>query len=307
MHPLLKTLLVVVLVGGAGAGGIWYYSKTSTEAAYQTAIRDLQQQWTERLGSLRSIDDPERYQDEMETALKWYFSELQRIYNRFPELHDLDKAWKEMERQNQQGHIPTSEMETRREFFDYVKATFERLERGEYVPKINAEAESMHLDIYSVKLDEWEGQPRLKIDFILWGAPRRIQKKDTAAGTVKKVRVPLAFSRMFFQFLDAEGKVYGEMAGNSGEPTIKIVHPERWIEEFPAQALLGSWWVELFPQKAERVIWEIGITGQTDAGNPINALFKWEFPVPPQWKTAGDWHGTETVMPEEYINRSATK
>ncbi|MDF1566283.1 MAG: hypothetical protein P1V51_24840 [Deltaproteobacteria bacterium] len=306
MHPLLKTLTVVILVGAAGAGGIWYYTTTTTQAAYTEAIQDLQQQWTERLGTIRGVDDPQRYKEEIHAGLKWYFSELNRVYNRYPELHDVDKAWKEIELNNEKGHIQTNQMEDYREFFEYAKGVFDTLERGEFVPKINAEAENLHLDIYSVKLADWEGAPRLKIDFILWGAPRRVETKKTAAGTVKKVKVPLSFSRMFFQFLDAEGKVHGEMAGNTGEPTIKITHPERWIEEFPAQAVLGSWWVELFPPEAEKVIWEIGLSGTSDAGNPYNALFKWEFPVPPQWKTAGDWGGTETVMPEEYINRTET-
>lgn len=306
MHPLLKTLIFVVLIGAGGAAAIYWYSTTSTEAAYQAGVTQLQQQWTERLGTVRSISDPARYKEEMRTQLKWYFSELQDLYNRFPDQADTDRAWKQIEEDQRAGRIPADRMDSYKEFFEYAKSTFELMRKGDYVPQINGSAESMHMDIYSVKRDSYEGAPRLRIDFVLWGAPRRIDERPTASGTIKKIRVPIAFSRMFFQFLDADGKVYGEMSGASGEPFIKIDYPERWIAEFPPQAVLGTWWVEMFPKEAEKVDWQIVLTGRTDAGNPINAEFKWEFGVPPAWKT-GDWSAgaAEQVMPEEYINRAA--
>lgn len=304
MKPLLKTLFVLFLASAAGGVAIWYYTTSTTQVAYDKAITQLQQQWTERLGRIRGVEDPELYQDEVRAGLKWYFSELQKVHNRFPDLKNLDRAWTEIEEQHRAGHIPSNKMETYEEFFQLVKAAYELLERGEYAPKINAMSSSLHLDIYSIERDQIEGVPRLKIDFMLWGAPRRIKVKTLEGGTkVKKVVVPLRFSRMFFQFINESGKVHGEMMGNTGEPTIKIIHPERWIREFPAQAVLGTWWVELFPPEAHSVVWEIGLSGRTDAGNPIEALFKWEFPVPEAWKTTGDWGGTEQVMPEDYINR----
>ena len=52
-----------------------------------------------------------------------------------------------------------------------------------------------------------------------------------------------------FRFLDAGGKMYGEMSG-PGEPYQKLVDPERFAPDFPPGVLLGTWWVELLPREA---------------------------------------------------------
>ncbi|RMG19177.1 MAG: hypothetical protein D6729_05895 [Deltaproteobacteria bacterium] len=306
MKSLVKTLLLLLVLLAVGGAGLWYYNKTQAEQAREEALAKLQQQWTERLGQLRGISDPERYKDELRAQLKWYFGELQALNNRFPELADLDRAWKEIEENVRTGRIPANKVPEYEEFFKYVKDVYQRMERGEFTPLITATSENLHLDFYRIERVNEGGKQRLRMDFVLWGAPRRLIEKRQGAVTTKRVTVPLNFQRMFFQFLTEEGKVHGEMSatGPAAAPYMKIDYPERWIAEFPPQALLGTWYVDLFPEEAARVIWEISISGRTDAGNDYTANYHWEFDVPEAWKTSGDWGGTEQIVPEEYINRT---
>lgn len=307
MHPMLKTLVVLLLVGGAGAAGIYYYSNQTTEAAYHKKLEDLSQRWTARLGSVQGITDPQRYNEEMSTQLKWYFSQLQEIYNHFPKQRDPDRAWKEIQKELDSGRIPAEKKAEYKEFFDYAKKVFGVLQSGDYAGNPNGSSQSMHMDIYSMKPVSYQGVPRIRIDFILWGAPHRIQSHKNQVGTtINKVVVPVTFNKMFFQFLDDKGKVYGEMSGSGGEPTIKIEDPKRWIAEFPAGALLGTWWVDMFPEKAAKVVWEIGMTGRTDAGNPIDASYRWTLDVPDNWKS-GSWKegAQQETRDQDYINHPA--
>ena len=307
MHPLLKTLLVAVLVGGVGFAGIYYYKQSTTRTEYHQRMDALEQEWTARLGSVQSITDSARYQEEMGHLLKWYFSQLQAIHNRFPTLSDPDAGWKSIEKRVKSGHIPKDRVAQYKEFYGYAKKAYTTLQSGDYQPSPSGSAASMHMDIYSMKPVTYKGVPRIRIDFALWGAPHRIEKNTDGAGVVhKKITVPIRFSKMFFQFIGADGKVYGEMTGSSGEPTIKIEDPTHWIPGFPPGAVLGTWWVDPFPDQAAKAVWELELTGRTDAGNPIDAHYKWDLDVPDAWKSATWQKGAaEQVRDKDYIDHPA--
>jgi hypothetical protein len=306
MKQLIATLVVLGLIGGGGYAYMLHYQATTTARDYDEALQELQRQFTERLGPVRSMEEKAQYDREIGALLSWYFAELQKLRNRFPGLGDPDRVFAEFEAEHDAGRMSAQDLEQYRGHFDYVRWVFERLENGDYEPQLTGFGSNLRFDVYDLDRDRFENQPQVRMDFILWGAPRNIEEREERRGvTVRRVNVPVRFGRIFFQFLNEQGHIHGEMSGSTGEPYLKIEHPERWIPEFPPMAVLGRYWIELFPDEAHEFVWELDLSGHTTGGTRFEANYRWELEVPRSWQVGGEWGGTETIRDEEYIRRTA--
>jgi hypothetical protein len=155
----------------------------------------------------------------------------------------------------------------------------------------------LRLDILAVEAGKHPaGGPGVRIDFALWGPPRRTEHA-AATGTgarVERSSLAVSLSRLTLKFADAAGKPCAEMSG-PGQPYLALHDPERFVEDFPPGLLVGSWWLEAFPREAARLSFSLqaSVPGQGPAGAPATLGF--EAPVADAWKVGpGDSFGGAT-------------
>jgi hypothetical protein len=223
------------------------------------------------------------WQAEVVALSRWYFGELQAIRNRHPgeppRPSGVDAA--EVE---QQGKLKKEQREQLQDFQKYADARLALLREGSYAAVASAAAEDMRLDLVKVEPGKApDGSPGLRVDFALWGAPRYLERERAGDRSVTRNVVPIAFKRIAFSFLDASGKLYGEMTGG-GEPYQKLADPERFADDFPPGVLFGTWWVEPFPREAAKAKLEVAMDVRAPSGAARPASFQMDLAVPEAWK-----------------------
>lgn len=283
-----KLFLVALPVGIAVAIATAFLSsgKERTAAAEAKLERArLKRDFSERAGLARALA-PERlpeWRDEVQALSRWYFDELAAVRNRHPNEPARPSA---VEAARAEKKAPSEqELAQIQDFQGYADGRLALLAEQRYAPVASALAEGLRLDLVEVApgASPAGGGPGLRVDFALWGAPRVVERDRSGERTVTRTVVPVAFKRIAFRFLDAGGKLYGEMTG-AGEPYQKLVDPERFQDDFPPGMLFGTWWVELFPREAAEVELEVAVDLRGASGAVRPATFTARLPVPEAWK-----------------------
>jgi hypothetical protein len=281
----MKKLLVVALPAGLAVLaavlllGSFRAKKDAFEALDERAR--LKRDFAERSALARAMppDRGAEWRDEVQALSRWYFDEAAAIRNRHPEARPPEMA-------ERKGKAPSEkERALASEFQQYADGRLALLRAGGYAPRLSAVDQGLRLDLLAFEPGAAPegGGPGLRIDFALWGAPRFLERGRERERVTTRSVVPVVLKRIAFRFLDAKGKVYGEMSG-PGEPYLKLADPERFAEDFPPGVLFGTWWVELFPHEAVTVEIDVeaGARGASGAERPL--LFKLAAPVPEAWK-----------------------
>ena len=173
-------------------------------------------------------------------------------------------------------------------WFAYADERAEALRAG-YAPVLSGTDQGLRIDLLAVRAGEHPDthERALRIDFAVWGAPRRIDREPGPGGgearATQRVVVPLSFRQLGFRFMDAAGKTYGEMTG-SGEPYLVLKDPERFSAQLPPGIAFGTWWVDPFPREAARVELAVALQVQGTGAASLTPAFRWELPVPDEWK-----------------------
>ncbi len=293
MNPVVR--VTVPLVAAAAIAVVlfnsWRSSSESLEARIERA--QLKREFLERASLSRQIpvDRSKEWSEEARALLRWYFDEVAASRNRHP-------------RAAARGNEPArpakgkGDEAARAQWQSYADERLAMLRDGKYEPRWSLSDRGLRLDILAIQPDKNPagGERAIRIDFALWGAPRRLEK-DTVPGTVRtttRAVVPLTFPQIAFQFLDDKGKVYGEMNG-PGEPYMKLADPERFAEEFPPGILFGTWYVDAFPRQATKAVFTLSVDGRGQSGADVPASYKLELPVAEAWKIAeGETYKAET-------------
>jgi len=134
-----------------------------------------------------------------------------------------------------------------------------------------------------------------------------MDRETSANGTVSKMLTAATFNSLNFKFIDEKGKVFGEM-NVTGDPEIKVDYPERWIEEFPPQAVIGYYELDPLPTEPVKMQLEIAVNSRSGSGNEIPGTFKFEVPIDSGWKLSpGEkWEGATTEeRSKDYIEGKA--
>jgi hypothetical protein len=285
----MKKLLVVALPAGLVilAAVLLVSTMRSRQDAADARVERarLKRDFTERAQATRAVspEKPAEWQAEVVALSRWYFAELQAIRNRHPAEPPRPTGVEAAEAE-QQGKLKKEQRDQLQDFQRYADSRLALLRDGSYTARASAVAEGLRLDLLSVEPGKGpEGNPALRIDFALWGAPRYVERERTGDRTVTRNVVPVTFKRIAFAFLDPTGKLYGEMSG-AGEPYQKLTDPERFSDDFPSGVLFGTWWVELFPREAAQAKLELAVDvrGASGAARPAN--FALTLPVPEAWK-----------------------
>lgn len=281
-----KKLLAIALPAGlaiAAAVLVMNAFRSRSEAAEAALERArLKRDFVERAALAQGVpaEPPGPWQDEVQALTRWYFDELTAIRNRHPgEPPRQSGAAAEEDRK-----LSAKDRATLAEFQKYADDRFALLREGRYAAPWSASGGGLRLDVLDVKPgpNPDGGAPALRIDFALWGAPRYLERVREGGKTSIRSVVPVAFRRLAFRFLDAKGKLYGEMSGG-GEPYLRVDF-ERFVDDFPPGVLFGTWWVDLFPREASTVELELELAARGASGADRPVVLGVKAPVPDEWK-----------------------
>lgn len=292
-------LLVVGIVGG-GYFAYKKYNEKQVELERTANFDRIQKEYLERVAWIRSNPDDKAYRDEVGTFFRWYFRELNDHQNRFGGNKNFDGYLQELETRAER--LSDQQIAERKKVYETVKSTFEAFRTGNYNPIFTATDDGMRFDIVSAEVKMVEGEPRIHLPIVLWGAQRELRDD----GKVKKMVTSAAFN-MTWRLFDAKGKLLGEMTA-SGDPTGKIDFPERYIPEFPAQMVLGAYDVDLVPAEVARIEAEFNVTSRAASGGEAHGTYTWKLDAPAEWKLKNgeQWKGAqEDVRPIEEIDPTA--
>jgi hypothetical protein len=269
-----------------------YRARVETDAAVIERVK-LKREFVERssVGRAMPAAKQKEWADEAHTLLRWYFDELGAIRNRHPSEKRVEPP------QVDPSKLKDADRAARQEFVTFTTQQFDALREGKYEPLFAGADQGLHLDLltFGPAQNPAGGDRSLKVDFMLWGAPRRVERESASPGTraPSKVVVPVVFKDLAFKFFDAQGKLYGGMSG-SGEPYLKVADPERFLEDFPPSLIPGTWYLDLFPAEAAKVEITLALEVRGVAGADVVANYKWELPVRDEWKLrAGETYKAE--------------
>ncbi len=289
----LIVVIVIVLIGGVS---MFRSNKAKAiEAEKAQSFSRIQREYFERVPWIRSNPDEKSYRDEVGTFLKWYGKEVNQYVNDFKLNPEYDDYLNELEARGAKD----SQLAEKKKAFETVKKTWDVLKSGNYEPIWTATDKGMRLDVVSTNVKREGGQDVVQFQLMLWGAQRQL-KED---GKQKRMDTSAAFN-VTWKLYDPKGKLVGEMTA-AGDPHGKIDYPERFIPEFPAQILLGSYPMDLLPAEAAKSEITFAVTSRSPSGGDVNANFVWKLDTPPEWKLqAGQaWQGAqESVRPEDEID-----
>lgn len=308
MNMLVRTLLVGALIVGGGLFGLHVHNETVDRLELDLGKERLRASWHERAGHVRGIEDPERYRDEFRAAARWYASEITALYNRFPGKRDRDQALTDMEAQVAAGKMKPQELQRRKEWFDETRAVLEIIEGGRYRPVVSGIANGVRVDLLGITRVRHEGESQLRLDFVAWGVPRRVEaKKNSDKTTVVRTDVDFGLDSIDFEFIDDQQKLIGGL--NGGRPQFFIDHPERWMADFPPHAWIGTYWIDPMPENTHTVSLRIGGQVRSTVGAALPIAFDWELPAKSDWRVreGESFDGDERLLPGEDIDRSARR
>lgn len=297
MKPPVRLMLAAAF---AAALALWLFGawrKSSDLADFRVARERLRREMLERSAAPRMLgaDQAKEWRTEVRALSKWWVDEVASIRAR----HHMNvpagppAAAKEKETEG-----------ARAEWQKWAEDRYRLLSSGSYEPFAVAVDRGLHMDLLAITpspLPTGAGKG-LRVDFAVWGAPRRTDRESGPGGTRSVLRtvVPMAFKQLQFQFLAADGKPYGEMSG-PGEPYQKLADPERFVEDFPPGILFGTWYVDRFPREAARTLITIAVESRGMAGGDGVATFRFDLPVEESWRIGpGETYEAETreVAPE---------
>jgi hypothetical protein len=284
-----KVLLVAVPMALALLLGLWLSATMRTRADAADARAEklrLEREFDERAALLRvsPADRPQDWRDEVNVLLRAHFQALAELHNRYPRAPLPLSAVAAAEAERKNGKVSEKERATLEDFQKYADGRMALLAGGAYAPAGSAVAAGLRLDVISVEPGPSPaGGPGLRIDFALWGAPRVVERERAGERTVSRTVVPLGLKGLQFQFLDAAGKLYGEMNG-AGEPYQKLIDPQRFVPDFPPGVLFGTWWVELLPREAATMQLRLDVDVRGPAGGARPAALGLALPVQEAWR-----------------------
>lgn len=271
----LRVVLPLVAAGLVGLIALSQIVRRGQESSFRLEREALRREMVERSAVARGLSGAPGV-EEAQVVVRWWVDACAALRARYPKAAAAEAP----------GATSAKGGEAEAQAWQRYVAEREAALREGYAPVLSGVDQGVRLDVLSVKSGEHpETRERaLRIDFALWGAPRRLDPDPAAGGRgALRVVVPVAFRQLSFRFLDASGKAYGEMTG-SGEPYRMVRDPERLSTELPPGVVLGTWWVEPFPREADRVELAVAVQVSGMAAGALTPAFRWEQPIAEDWK-----------------------
>ncbi len=273
------------------------YKEKAVEAERTVDAARIKADYLERVGWIRSNPDEKAYRDEVSTFFRWYFKEVNEHLNRFRGNKDFDDYLAELDKRSGKGKSDSQAGE-KKAYYEYTKKIFDDFRTGSYNPVWSATDKGMRLDVRSARV---EGK-QIRIGLLLWGAQRELRDD----GKLKKMATSSSWG-VTWRLFDEKGKLFGEMSA-SGDPSMKIDFPERFIEQFPPQMVMGHYDMDLVPAEVVKMEIAFNVVSRAPSGGEANASYVWKLDTPPEWRLrpGEKWEGAqESVRPEDEIDPAA--
>ncbi|MFM2154077.1 MAG: hypothetical protein RL199_2512, partial [Pseudomonadota bacterium] len=291
MNAVAKT---VVIGGALLAGGVYALNAHNlqvTKLDYDLQRSRLRAAYMERTSFAYALSDGGRWRDELASTTRWYEAELADLANRHP---------------NQGPAAAGDEREGRDEAAEAVGDVYGRLKSARYTPFASSTSDGVRIDLLSLRRANVEGRSRLRLDAVVWGAPRHttVTKAD-GKGTAAKVSLDFTLQKFGLEFLDAKKKLLG--GGDGGPPALLVANPERFEPAFPPQAAVAVWYLDPMPNDAATAELSIGGEIRSPGGVPIPVTARHTLNVEGDWRVRDGekFEGEERTMPEEELDRGA--
>lgn len=301
MGKLIRTLVI----GGILVAGAYFaldaHDKQVTDLAYDLELAGLRAQYVERAGWVRSIESTERWRDEFISLNRWYDAQWTALHNRFPGRGTPESVLARIEREAEAGARDTA---LKKEFYEHTLAFHKALSSGRYAPIAHHVSNGVRVDLLDMKKETHDGQRALRLDLVIWGAPRQTIASKVQGEAMQKMVLDFALDALSLEFIDEKDKLIG--GGDTRGPEILVDYPERWVPGFLPQAAIATWWIEPIPQATKNMLLRIDGGIRSGAGGTMPVNLEWRLPARESWKL-GDgqaFEGDERVMPEEAMDRS---
>jgi hypothetical protein len=292
MNPVVRLIVLIVAVIAVGGFGVQQYVQRKTDYEAQLDLQRVQREWDQRAPAARELPSNEDYGDEMRGLLRWYFSQLTDHDNRFPDERDHEHGWKDIQHKKQVQAIKPVEFDALSANHDEVLAVYKDLQHG-YSPIYSGASSGQHFDFLRIEKQMHDNKPMLRIDFAWWGPQRRedVNRSQEGGQVVRRTVVNATVESLTFSLFDDKGKLYGEVTG--GEPQEKIPDPDRYVDLFPPNVVLGTWWIDLFPHEAQKMDVKLTASTRTVQGHDLVGSYTWSLPVKDDWKIGegAKWEG----------------
>ena len=274
---------VLAILGAAWLNGAWRDRGDAFEARLERAR--LKREFVERSAAAFALptDPPAAWRTESLALFRWYLDAATAIRNRHPGEPPRPSALESAEGEKKKP-LADKDKAMLGEFQKYADDRFALLKGARYAPVASAVAGGLRLDLLTIATGPApEGGPGLRIDFALWGAPRILEREQGNERATTKTVSLVALRKLAFKFIDEKGAPWGEMSGG-GEPYLKLVDGERFVEDFPPGVLFGTWWVELFPRPPTTVQLELEVSVRGAAGVERTGAFSFTMPIDEAWR-----------------------
>src|SRR5512138_823033 len=179
----MKKLLVVALPAGLAifaAVTLFSSMRSRSEAsAAQLERAQLKREFVERaaLGRALPPDRIDEWRDEAAALFRWYLGELNAIRNRHPTV-PAAASGAQAAAEERKGKFSEKERAGYEEWQKLADGRFALVKEARYAPLFTSTAEGLRLDLLATETGQHPagGGAALRIDFALWGAPRRVEK-----------------------------------------------------------------------------------------------------------------------------------
>jgi hypothetical protein len=299
MNPVVRLLLLIVAALAVGGYALHEYQTRTIQAEAKYDLLRIQRDWDERAPAAREITGADEYRDEMSGLFRWYFGALRDHDNHFPEQRNHETGWKDILHKHEASAIKQPEFEALSQNHATVDEVYKMFQSGRYDPVYSAASMGQHFDFFRVQREQHDNQPMIRMDFVWWGPQRKVEFEKGETGTTKRVQVSAEVTGLTMTLNDAKDKLYAEVHG--GEPNEKISDPDRYLDMFPANCVLGTYWIALVPHEAQTLKFEVDALTRTASGHEIPAKFEWDIPLKDDWKLAEGqkWEGATEEIREE--------
>jgi len=310
-RPYLGIIFIAALgVLTVAAAGYRKYQVKTSQAARELDLARIHLDYFEKVGWIRSNPDEKRYREEVRPFLRWYFDEIKEHVSRFHQNPNHDGYLVEL--RSRRDSDP-KQAELRRAFFEYTKRAFDEMKDGHYAPVWSGTDNGMRLDIRSLAVQPVDGKPMIRMELVLWGAQRALRDDSTSASGItvaaKKRMLTSASFNVTWRLLNAQDRLVRELSA-SGDPSMKVDYPERFVPEFPPQMVLGYYPMDRIPADVKKVEMIFSVASHSVFGSDAMANYRWKLEPPPEWRLqpGEEWEGVqESVRSLEEIDPSAAK
>lgn len=302
MKRLLGPIVIIVGVLVIGYVGVNKYSAKSLEADKTADIARIRQSYFERVGWLRTNPDDKAYKDEVSTFFRNYFKDVNEHLNRFGGNKEFDDYLDELDKRAGKGGKGDSQLSDKKAAWEYVKKDMDLFKSGNYAPLWTSTDKGMRLDIVSGDVGMEGGKPVIKMPFVLWGAQREM--RDEGRNT-KRMMTSATFHSNW-KLYDEKGKLLGEVNADGANDVVD--YPERYIELFPPQMVIGTFPMELLPAEVAKLEINFTVNSHANSGGEAVASYTWKMDTPAEWKLkpGEKWEGAQDdIRPEEEIDPAA--